>query len=485
MSVIRSLHTALVSKQLSCRELTTAYLSAIDKEDAALHAYVTVTAEHALTSADLVDKKLAKDTDIPLLCGIPMALKDNICTKDIPTTCCSKMLKGFRPVYDATLWQKLKDQGAILLGKNNMDEFAMGTTCETSYFGGSFNPHNPAYLPGGSSGGSAAAVAGHLAAYALGSDTGGSIRQPSAWCGVVGLKPTYGGFSRYGLIAFASSFDQIGPITERVEDAAILWDALVGQDPLDATSCAHSGESAVASLSNPITGKRIGVLPSSAIQCQPAVEEAYRQTIREYERMGAIITEISLPALPHALAVYHILSCAEASANLGRYDGIRYGHASSAPYTDITEHICRSRQEGFGKEVQRRILLGTYVLSAGHHNAYYDKARRLGRVIAAQLDEIFACCDALLTPTTPMTAFKVGQSMTEVESYEPDRFTVMANIAGLPALSFPDGKDEQGLPIGLQLMGPRWSEPTLLQLAKGFEDTEIGRISPVKGGVVL
>lgn len=485
MSRIRSIHAGLTAKKYSCREITTAYLEAIRRDDPTLRAYVAVTAEQTLAAADRVDALLAQGAALPPLAGIPMALKDNISTKDIPTTCCSRMLAGFTPIYDATVWQRLQRQQAVLLGKTNMDEFAMGTTCETSCFGGARNPHAPAYLPGGSSGGSAAAVGGHLAVYALGSDTGGSIRQPASWCGVVGLKPTYGGVSRYGLIAFASGFDQIGPIAETVEDVALVWDAIAGHDPMDTTSCPTPIDPAAPTLRQDIRGCRIGILPACREGCAPAVQAAFDKAVACYKALGAEIIDCSLPLLEYALPVYHVLTCAEASSNLGRYDGIRYGHRTAAPFRDVTEQISLSRSEGFGREVQRRILLGTYVLSAGHHEAYYQKAQRLRGAIAAGFDGIFTQCDAILTPTAPMTAFPADADIDTVRSYQVDRFTVPANLAGLPALSLPCGMDEQGLPIGLQLIGPRFGEAAILRMAYAYEQTGEAGLPAAKGGVAL
>lgn len=485
MSKIRQIHAALTAKEYSCRELTTAYLEAIERENSALRAYVAVTAEQALAAADEVDAGVARGDALPPLAGVPMALKDNISTKGIPTTCCSRMLAGFTPIYDATVWRRLQQQQAVLLGKANMDEFAMGTTCETSCFGGARNPHDPAHVAGGSSGGSAAAVGGHLAVYALGSDTGGSIRQPASWCGVVGLKPTYGGVSRYGLIAFASGFDQIGPMAESVEDVALVWDAIAGHDPMDATSCPTPIAPAAPTLKQDIRGLRIGVIPAYREGCDSAVQAAFDKAVACYRALGAEIIDCSLPLLDYALPVYHVLTCAEASSNLGRYDSIRYGHRTSAPFRDVTEQISLSRSEGFGREVQRRILLGTYVLSAGHHEAYYQKAQRLRRAIAAGFNDIFNRCDAILTPTAPMTAFGANADIDAVQSYQADLFTVPANMAGLPALSLPCGMDEQGLPIGLQLIGPRLGEAAILRMAYAYEQTGDAGLPAAKGGVVL
>ncbi|MDD6237610.1 MAG: Asp-tRNA(Asn)/Glu-tRNA(Gln) amidotransferase subunit GatA, partial [Clostridiales bacterium] len=443
MGTISKLHKLLADKQISCRELTEKYLTEIEKANGALNAYVNVTADKALETAGLVDQKIASGEDLQPLEGIPMTLKDNISTKDIETTCCSKILKGYKPIYDATVWEILQKQNAVLLGKTNMDEFAMGSSCETSCFGGATNPHNIKHCAGGSSGGVASAVGGNIAAYGLGSDTGGSIRQPASFCGIVGLKPTYGTVSRYGLIAYASSLDQIGPITTSVEDAALVYDAIAQYDEKDSTSQGKK-QSAFNALNNSIKGMKIGIAREYLDGVREDVKQAVLDAAKVYEDMGAQIVYFDLPALKFALPVYYIIACAEASSNLGRYDGIRYGYKTEH-YESIHEMICKTRSEGFGAEVKRRILLGTYVLSSGYYDAYYKKAQILRGTIVKAFDNAFTVCDAILAPTVPMTAFEMGHAISDpIETYQTDICTVPINIAGLPAVSVPCGFNSKG-----------------------------------------
>lgn len=466
---IAEIRRMLQSRECSCVELTNAYLSAIDKENDTLNAYVLVTAQTALQAAQETDDRLSKGLPLRPLEGVPMTLKDNISTKGIATTCCSKMLEGYIPIYDATVWETLKSLGAVLLGKTNMDEFAMGSSCETSCHGGAKNPHNVNHVSGGSSGGAACAVAAGLACYGIGSDTGGSIRQPASFCGVVGLKPTYGAVSRYGLIAYASGFDQIGPIASSAADAAEILDAISGYDPLDSTSTGLKGVKTACALGKPIKGLRIGIAREYFEGVNEDIAEAINQAVGVYRALGAEIAEVSLPCLRYALPVYYILACAQASSNLGRYDGIRYGYRASR-YTGIDDMICKTRSEGFGPEVKRRIMLGTYVLSAGYYDAYYKKAERLRGAVIRGFDEVFSSCDLLLTPTVPSTAFETGKATADpVETYLTDICTVPVNIAGLPALSLPCGKDRSGLPIGMQLIGPAYSEGRMLCAADAYE----------------
>lgn len=467
--VIRKLQKMMTDGRISCRELTELYIKAIEKDNEALNAYILTTPETALEAAKRVDEKLAKGEALAPLEGIPMTLKDNISTDGIETTCCSKILKGYTPIYDATVWKTLKAQNAVLLGKTNMDEFAMGSSSENSCFGGSNNPHNIGHVAGGSSGGGASAVAANLAAYALGSDTGGSIRQPASFCGIVGMKPTYGAVSRFGLIAYASSLDQIGPITTTVEDAALVYDAISRQDPMDSTS-SGSREPVFPGLGASLDGLRIGVAREyfDGIK-QEDVASALQEAIRTYEKLGAKIVYFDLPILSYALPVYYILACAEATSNLGRYDGIRYGYRTSS-YQNINDMICKTRSEGFGPEVKRRILLGNYVLSSGYYDAYYKKAQNLRGTIVKAFHNAFETCDVILAPTVPMTAFPKGfTSQDQVETYLTDICTVPVNIAGLPGISVPCGFDRQGLPIGMQLIGNTFSEKTLLNTAYAFE----------------
>ena len=476
---------ALKNREFSCEELTKKYLDAIRAENSALNAYVRTTDELALETARRVDAKIARGETLRPLEGIPMTLKDNISTRDIETTCCSKILQGYRPIYNATVWDILREQNAVLLGKTNMDEFAMGSSCETSCYGGALNPHNTKRVAGGSSGGVASAIGGNLAVYGLGSDTGGSIRQPASFCGIVGLKPTYGAVSRYGLIAYASSFDQIGPITSCVEDAALVYDAISLYDEKDSTSRGRR-EPASAALENDIKGLRIGIAKEYFDGIRDEVREALEKAVKVYESLGARIVYFDMPELKYALPVYYILACAEASSNLGRYDGIRYGYKTKN-YSDVNEMIAKTRSEGFGDEVKRRILLGTYVLSAGYYDAYYKKAQNLRGALVQRFKRAFEDCDLMLAPTVPMTAFELNFTAQDtVETYQTDICTVPVNIAGLPAVSIPCGFDAQGLPIGMQLIGNTFGESTILNAARKFEaETRETSFRAVKMGVRL
>lgn len=465
---IKKLSGLLSSGQMSCEELARRYLDAMESENETLNAYVSYTADLALETARRVDAKLAKGETLRPLEGIPMTLKDNISTKGIETTCCSKILKGYVPIYSATVWELLQKQNAVLLGKTNMDEFAMGSSSETSCFGGALNPHDTSRVAGGSSGGVASAVGGNLAVYGLGSDTGGSIRQPASFCGLVGLKPTYGAVSRYGLIAYASSFDQIGPIASCVEDAALVYDAIAAYDEKDSTSRGKT-EPAVPSLEKDLRGMKIGVAKEYFEGIRDDVNEAIQQALKVYESLGAEIVEFGMPSLKYSLPVYYILACAEASSNLGRYDGIRYGYKTEH-YSDPNDMVCKTRSEGFGDEVKRRILLGTYVLSAGYYDAYYKKAQNLRGEIVAAFRDAFAQCDVMLAPTVPMTAFPRNFTAKDpVETYQTDICTVPVNIAGLPAVSVPCGFDAAGLPVGMQLIGDRFCEAKILNAAYQYE----------------
>lgn len=457
----------LSGRQVSCEELTKAYLTAIEKENGKLNAYVNVTPETALETARRVDKKIALGEPLQPLEGVPMTLKDNISTKGIETTCCSKILKGYVPIYDATVWETLQKRNAVLLGKTNMDEFAMGSACETSCFGGAKNPHDTGMVAGGSSGGVASAVAGNLAAFGLGSDTGGSIREPASFCGLVGLKPTYGAVSRYGLIAYASSFDQIGPIAASVEDAAAVFDAISQKDERDSTSCGRA-EPACPSLENDIRGRKIGLADEYFDGIRDDVKAEVLKAVEVFESLGAEIVRFPMPSIKYCLPVYYILTCAEASSNLGRYDGIRFGYKTQH-YADRDEMVCRTRSEGFGAEVKHRILLGTYVLSAGYYDAYYKKAQNLRGALIRDFDEAFGKCDVMLAPTVPMTSFPCDSDRSSVETYRTDICTVPVNIAGLPAVSVPCGFGSDGLPVGMQLIGRRFSEHTILNFARRYE----------------
>ncbi len=469
MSLIKKIHSMLSEKEISCKELTNAYLTEIEKSNDELNAYVNVTADVAIAQAEKVDAKIAEGQEIGLLEGVPMTLKDNISTKDIETTCCSKMLTGYKPIYDATVWDVLNKKGAVLLGKTNMDEFAMGSSCETSVFGGATNPHNTAYCAGGSSGGGACAVGGNLAPYALGSDTGGSIRQPASFCGIVGLKPTYSAVSRYGLIAYASSLDQIGPIGKTVEDVSIVFDGISVYDKMDSTSQGRQGAPTIETIHNDIKGVKIGVVREYMEGSNEEVKNAVMEAVKVYESLGAEIVYFDMPVIKYALPAYYIIACAEASSNLGRYDGIRYGYKTDS-YDGIHDMMCKTRSEGFGEEVKRRIMLGTYVLSAGYYDAYYKKAQKLRGTIINAFNNAFEKCDVIIAPTVPMTAFERGRATADpVETYLSDICTVPVNIAGLPAVSVPCGSDSKGLPVGMQLIGNKFSEGRLLNVANAYE----------------
>ncbi|MEQ8155866.1 MAG: Asp-tRNA(Asn)/Glu-tRNA(Gln) amidotransferase subunit GatA [Clostridiaceae bacterium] len=480
--IISALSSKLHSGEISSVELTKEYIKAIEEGNPKLNAYVHTTFEAALQGAEIADKML-KSGNASLLCGIPMTLKDNICTDGLPTTCCSKILDGFKPYYDAAAWEKLKANGAVLLGKTNMDEFAMGSTSESSCYGAPLNPRNTGHVTGGSSGGGAAAVTANMAAYALGSDTGGSIRQPASFCGIVGLKPTYGAVSRYGLIAYGSSLDQIGPMTYSAKDAAVVFDAIKGFDRRDQTSKAFDYGNILESLNQDVKGKKIGVAEEFFEGIDPEMKAQIFEAIKLYEKNGAEIVNIKLPALKLALPVYYIIACAEASSNLGRYDGIRYGHRTDF-YDSVDDMIYKTRSEGFGDEVKRRIMLGTYVLSSGYYDAYYKKAIVMREEINREFDEIFAKCDVLIAPTAPNTAFPLNfKGKSPIEMYLSDICTVPINIAGLPAISVPCGKDAKGLPVGMQIIGKKFDEAKILNMAYFYEQNSEDKVGVYEGGV--
>lgn len=469
MGKILTLNKMLRKREISAEELAKAYISAIEKDNAKLGAYVNITEETALSSAKAVDRLLAGGERISPLAGIPMTLKDNISTKGIETTCCSKILGGYVPVYNATVWEKLMASGAVLLGKTNMDEFAMGSSCESSCFFSAKNPHDLECTPGGSSGGGAAAVSGNLAVYALGSDTGGSVRQPASLCGIVGLKPTYGAVSRYGLIAYASSLDQIGVLASSVQDASLVFDAIAGSDKMDSTTNPSYCANTFSELNKDIKGRKIGVPKEFLKGVSKDVEKAFFEAVKTFEDSGARVIFFEMPALKYCLPVYYILACAEASSNLGRYDGIRYGHKAEF-YESVHEMVCKTRSEGFGDEVKRRILLGTYVLSKGYRDSYYKKAQNLRSAIVSEFDEAFRKFDVILTPTSPTTAWKLGKTSTDpVEDYQADICTTAVNIAGLPGVSIPCGFDKSGLPVGMQIIGNKFEEGKILCFANRFE----------------
>lgn len=467
---LRELTTALATRNISSREVTESYLSAIHERDPEVGAYLSVTAEAALTAAEAVDEKRHAGELLPPLSGVPCGIKDNICTKGVTTTCASRMLEHFVPPYDATVMEALHRQGAVVLGKLNMDEFAMGSSTENSYFKATRNPKDLTRVPGGSSGGSAAAVAAGEAAFALGSDTGGSIRQPAAFCGVVGMKPTYGLVSRYGLIAFASSLDQIGPLTRTVYDNAMVLEAICGHDSRDSTSLPDSALPMTRDIETGIRGMRFA-LPREYFSdaLQPEIAAAIRAAAHRLETLGAQVDEVSLGNLDVALPAYYVISSAEASSNLARFDGVKYGFRAQN-VREIQDLYRQTRSQGFGPEVQRRILLGSFVLSAGYYDAYYKKALQVRTLLKQSFDRVFEHYDAVLSPVAPTTAYKLGEKTKDpLEMYLGDIYTVPINIAGLPALSLPCGTDHQGLPIGMQLIGKPYSEPALYRAGYAFE----------------
>lgn len=465
---IAELSKLLQSKKISSVELTQHFLNRIKQFDATLNSFITVTVENALKQAQNADKKIASG-NVDALTGIPIAQKDIFCTAGIKTTCGSKMLNNFIAPYNATLIEKCDHAGLVMLGKTNMDEFAMGSSNETSYFGAVKNPWDITRTPGGSSGGSSAAVSARLAPIATGTDTGGSIRQPAALCGITGLKPTYGRVSRYGMIAFASSLDQAGVISQTAEDAAFLMHVIAGHDTKDSTSIDHIVPNYTASLNNSIKGLTIGLPEEYFTKGLDAdVEKAIQDSIKQYEKLGATFKKVSLPHTEFAASSYYVIAPAEASSNLARYDGVRFGHRSehAATLDDLYKH---SRSEGFGDEVKRRIMTGTYVLSSGFYDAYYLKAQKIRRLIRDDFTTVFQDVDLILTPTTPTPAFKLGEkSQDPIAMYLSDVFTIAVNLAGLPGISIPAGFSNN-LPIGLQLIGKHFDEATLLNAAHVFQ----------------
>ena len=465
---LREMRKALDERSVSSQELTKEYLDNIKKYDDKLECYITVTEDIAMAQAEkaqaVIDKGEAK-----ALTGIPMAIKDNICTEGVRTTCSSKILENFIPPYNATAMEKLDSQNIVMLGKTSLDEFAMGGSTQTSAFKKTKNPYNTNCVPGGSSGGSAAAVAAGLAPAALGTDTGGSIRQPSAFCGVTGIKPTYSRVSRYGLVAFASSLDQIGPIAKNSADCAVILNQICGFDPHDGTSSKNAVPDFSAKIGQSLKGMKIA-LPKEfyADGIEDEVRNAVLKVADEYKAMGAELVECSMPSLKYAVPCYYLLACAEAASNLSRYDGIKYGHRT-AKADSYEELIIKSRSEGFGEEVKRRILLGNYCLSSGYYDAYYRKALGLRQLIRKEYDDIFDKCDVILTPTTPAVAYSPEKTADPVQMYQADICTVTVNIAGLPAVSTPCGYNAEGMPIGLSIIGKKFDEQTVLQVSDAYE----------------
>ena len=450
------------------RDVVEEHLSRIAERDGELHAFLTVMGDEARAAADAVDGVVASGGDPGPLAGVPVALKDNMCTRRVPTTCASRILEGWRPPYDATVVTRLRAAGAIVIGKTNLDEFAMGSSTENSAFGPTRNPHDRTRVPGGSSGGSAAAVAASLVPVGLGSDTGGSIRQPAALCGVVGVKPTYGAVSRYGLIAFASSLDQIGPVASSVGDAAAVLEVIGGHDPLDSTSIDAPAPRVTEGLNDGVEGLRVGIVRELMDGIDADVVARVEIAARALEKDGASVDEVSVPAAVHGLSAYYLIAPAEASSNLARYDGVRYGLRVDG--ADITEMYNETRAKGFGAEVKRRIMLGTYALSAGYYDAYYGQAQRVRTLIIRDFDAAYADHDLLLAPTAPTTAFALGAKTDDpLTMYLSDVCTIPSNLAGHPAISVPYGTGDDGLPVGAQLLAPALGEPVMFRAAAALE----------------
>jgi len=466
---IHELHDKLAKKEISARELTESVFSRIDKVEDKVKSYITLTKENALEQADKVDKRIAGGEAIGPLAGIPAAIKDVMCTEGVRTTCSSKILSNYVPVYTSTAVKNLLNEGIVMTGKTNMDEFAMGSSTENSGFFTTRNPWDLERVPGGSSGGSATAVAADEAIFSLGSDTGGSIRQPAALCGIVGMKPTYGLVSRYGLIAFASSLDQIGPFTKDVTDAAIVLNYLVGHDPLDSTSVKIDKPDYTKALVNDLKGVKVGVPKELMVEgIDPKVREAIENALEVFVKNGAIVAETSLPNLEYGLSAYYIIAPAEASSNLARFDGVRYGYRAPDA-EDLMDMYMRTRADGFGDEVKRRIMLGTYALSAGYYEAYYGQAQKVRTLIVRDFNNAFEEFDVLVSPTSPTTAFKIGEKVGDpLQMYLSDICTIPVNLAGLPGISVPCGTVD-GLPVGLHIMGKTLGEEMLLRVAYSFE----------------
>jgi len=458
----------LKNREISAREIATACLDRIKDKEPEINAFITVTEEEALKAADRVDEKIRNGEDLGLLAGIPIAVKDNISTKGIRTTCGSKMLENYIPPFEATVVEKIKEEDGIIVGKTNMDEFALGSSTETSYFGTTKNPHDTERVPGGSSGGSAAAVAAKEAPLSLGTDTGGSIRQPAAFCGVVGIKPTYGLISRYGVVPMANSLDQVGPFGRNVKDAALLLQAIAGHDERDSTSMDINIPDYINSLTGDVKGMKAAI-PKEYLELEidSNIKDSLLNAVNVLKDIGVEIEEVSLPNIKYALPDYYIISTSELSTNMSRYDGIRYGHRAES-FADIDDLIIKSRSEAFGREVKRRIMLGTYSLSKGHADEYYKKALKVRTLIKNDFDKAFTKYHIILGPTTPKLPFKIGEITDPVTMYKSDLFTVAVNLAGICALSMPCGS-ANGLPVGIQIMGDRFKEINILKAAYALE----------------
>jgi aspartyl-tRNA(Asn)/glutamyl-tRNA(Gln) amidotransferase subunit A len=463
---IEEARTAIIKGEVTPQELTESVLKRIEDVDKRLNSFITVNYDQALNHAKAIDHKKIKDG---LLAGIPIAVKDNICTRGVRTTCASKILENYIPPYESTVTTRMSGHGYILIGKTNLDEFAMGSSTENSAFGPTRNPWNVERVPGGSSGGSAAAVSADECIAALGSDTGGSIRQPASFCGVVGLKPTYGRVSRFGLVAFASSLDQIGPLTKTVKDAAIMLNIISGHDEYDSTSADVDVPDFTSALGQEIKGIKIGIPREFFIEgIDKEVEDRVRKAISLLESLGAVIEDISLPHTGYAVATYYIIATSEASSNLARYDGVKYGLREDGK--DLIEMYMNTRMQGFGAEVKRRIILGTFSLSSGYYDAYYRKAQQVRTLIKQDFDKAFERVDVIITPTSPTPAFKIGEKIDDpLKMYLSDIFTISVNLAGVPAISIPCGFTSEGLPVGLQIIGRHFDEETILKVAHAYE----------------
>ncbi|MBF0223925.1 MAG: Asp-tRNA(Asn)/Glu-tRNA(Gln) amidotransferase subunit GatA [Desulfobacterales bacterium] len=470
---IHEAHKLLLDKKISSKEITKAVIDRIKKVEGKIDAYLTISEEEAFSQAEIADKRISEGNNITTITGIPLSIKDVLCTKNIRTTCASKILENFIPPYDATVIQKLKQAGAVIVGKVNMDEFAMGSSTENSAFKITKNPWNLKKIPGGSSGGSAASVAADMCIASLGSDTGGSIRQPASHCGVVGMKPTYGRVSRFGLVAFASSLDQVGPLTKDVTDCALLMNYISGYDNRDSTSVPKDVPDYSLSLTEGLSGLTIGI-PKEYCATEGIssdVMEAFNTSVETIKKLGAKCIDISLPHTKYGVATYYVIAPSEASSNLARYDGVKYGYRDKEQ-TDIIEMFKSTRSKGFGSEVQRRIIIGTYALSSGYYDAYYGKASQVRTLIIEDFKKAFQSCDAIISPVSPTPAFDIGSvSDDPLTMYLSDIFTISANLAGIPGISIPCGFSKDSLPIGLQIMGTHFNEEMILKIAFNFEKT--------------
>jgi len=468
----RGLQDQIAAGDVKSVAVTKAVFEQIEKHERTIGAYISIFEEQALAKAQEIDDKIAAGEPVGKLAGVPVAIKDNMCTTFGTTTCASKILENFHSPYNATVVEKLLSADAVIVGKTNMDEFAMGSSTENSGLKRTVNPWDTSRVPGGSSGGSAAAVAAGLCFAALGSDTGGSIRQPASFCGVVGLKPTYGRVSRFGLVAYGSSLDQIGPITRTVGDCALMMNVIAGHDEKDSTSVSESVAPVcnyLEKLDEPISRLKIGIVPELNAGSDSDVQKAISKAIEVYKKLGAEIVEIGMPHFDYAIAAYYVIATAEASSNLARYDGVHYGHRTKNP-ADYIEVYTKSRAEGFGKEVKRRIMLGTYALSSGYYDAYYLKALKVRNLIRGDFNKAFERCDCIMIPVSPTTAFKIGEKVADpLTMYLSDVYTIAVNLAGVPGISIPCGFDEKTLPIGLQILSPAFSEDKLLRIARMFE----------------